>query len=418
MLKQILASLLLAVTAVVFMSAAPQPPKDPFARKTNYRPNESLPYIKVLLARNLDNPVVEVKGKYRVYNPQDDSLLSQGYIGKKYPLQALRTGMKWGEEFPDIFQLAIVPENDQSVLLVDGSPYRGILYAYDINGTINLVNELPIEEYVKSYLAAHLHENLEDEAMEAVAIVARTNTYYKRLRSNNPNWHVDAKQVGFRGYIKPENYPSIREAVVATRYLVLRSLETTENAGILPMTWTEDCAGKTADPAVIFRKQTESTLHGVESPIASLNRDQSRWSFTLKKSTLANLANLDQLSNIALYTDKASGKVYAVRLQNKSENKDMDFFAFQQLVGADKLQSNEFTVSSTDDLIIFTGYGRGHGVGLCLFSANQMAENGALSPQILAKFFPNTEIVMMPTLRIVQPLPKRDNQPPLTPPAK
>lgn len=406
MLKRILATLFLAIMAATTLNAAPLSPENPFARRTHYRPSDALPYIKVLLAKDLDNPVVEVKGKYRVYNPHDDSLLSQGYIGKKYPIQSLSHGIKWGEEFPDIYQLAIVPDNDQSVVSVNGTPYRGILYVYDINGTINLVNELPIEEYVKSYLAAHVEGQLEDEALEALAIVARTNTYYERLSAKNPHWQVDASQAGFEGYIRPDNYAGIRQAVVATRYLVMKSKEATEYGGVFPATWTEHCAGKTADPAAIFRKKTVPSGMAVESPLASLDRENSRWSFTLKKSYLANLAHLEKLTNVALYTDKGSNKVYAVRFQNKSESNDIDFATLQELIGYEKLKSNDFTISMTDNTIIFTGYGEGHGVGLCLYSANQMALNGAQSPEIITKFFPNTEIVMMPTLRFVQPLPK------------
>jgi stage II sporulation protein D len=407
MLKRIFAMLSLAIIAATSLNAAPLEPGNPFARKTHYRPSDSLPYIKVLLARDVDNPVVEVKGKYRVYNPHDDSLLSQGYIGKKYPLQSLPHGIKWGEEFPDIYQLAIVPDNDQSILFINGNAYRGILYAYDINGKINLVNELPIEEYVKSYLAAHLNQPLEEEAIEAVAIVARTNTYYQRLNSKNPHWQVDAREEGFQGYIKPEYYTGIRQAVVATRYLVMKSKEINDFGGIFPATWTEHCAGKTAEPSTIFRKQTGPGSDGVESPLASLDRENSRWSFTLKKSFLANLARLDKVTNVSLYTDKSSDKVYAVRFQNKSESKDIDFFTLQELIGPEKLKSNDFTISVTDDTIIFTGYGEGHGVGLCLYSAEEMAAKGALAPEIIHKFFPNAEIVMMPTLRFIQPLPSQ-----------
>lgn len=412
MLKQILATLFLAIIAATSLSAAPLDSDNPFARKTHFRPSDGLPYIKVLLAKDLDNPVVEVKGKYRIYNPHDDSLLSQGYIGKKYPIRSLRDGIKWGEEFPGIFQLAIVPDNDQSVVFINGTPYRGILYVYDINGTINLVNELPIEEYVKSYLAAHLHQHLEEEALEAVAIVSRTNTYYERLSAKNPHWQIDANQVGFQGYIKPENYAAIRQAVVATRYLVMKSKKTIDFGGIIPATWTEHCAGKTADPSAIFRKQIDHAGTAVESPLALLNRENSRWSFTLKKSYLANLVHLDKVTSVALYTDKSSDKVYAVRFQNKSENKDIDFAMLQELIGPEKLKSNDFTISVTDDTIIFTGYGEGHGVGLCLYSANEMAQRGALSPEIISKFFPDTEIVMMPTLRFMQPLPKQVESPP------
>ena len=40
--------------------------------------------------------------------------------------------------------------------------------------------------------------------------------------------------------------------------------------------------------------------------------------------------------------------------------------------------------------VIFNGYGRGDGVGLCLYSATAMAQNGENALKILGKFFPKT----------------------------
>ena len=61
-----------------------------------------------------------------------------------------------------------------------------------------------------------------------------------------------------------------------------------------------------------------------------------------------------------------------------------------RLIGEKYLKSNLFTVKLDRDQVKFEGYGEGHGVGLCLYSANEMSKKGATVEQILLDFFPNT----------------------------
>jgi peptidoglycan hydrolase-like amidase len=42
--------------------------------------------------------------------------------------------------------------------------------------------------------------------------------------------------------------------------------------------------------------------------------------------------------------------------------------------------------------------GRGYGVGICLFTADQMAKIGDSAPQILSHFFPESTLVKLNTL--------------------
>ena len=58
------------------------------------------------------------------------------------------------------------------------------------------------------------------------------------------------------------------------------------------------------------------------------------------------------------------------------------------------------TVTLKGNTIVVSGYGKGHGVGLCLYSASAMAQNGDMAVKILSKFFPDTFLInlsAMPT---------------------
>jgi len=99
-----------------------------------------------------------------------------------------------------------------------------------------------------------------------------------------------------------------------------------------------------------------------------------------------------------LFVDQPSGKVYGARVKSSEGSEDVDFFTLQNAVGKKHLLSSDFTVTMKDDQVLFSGYGRGHGAGLCLYSANALAQNGEHAVKILNKFFPETFLMNLNAL--------------------
>ena len=57
------------------------------------------------------------------------------------------------------------------------------------------------------------------------------------------------------------------------------------------------------------------------------------------------------------------------------------------------LASADFTIMEMDDTKVITTKGRGHGLGMSQYTANHMAAQGADHREILAEFFPGTELI-------------------------
>ncbi|MCX6994465.1 MAG: hypothetical protein NTY13_01290 [Chlamydiae bacterium] len=355
------------------------------------------PQVKVLIAKDLFETVVEVKGPYKIYDPNEYTLFSTGTFGKCYPVSVNSDGLKWGEEFPGTFQIAIVPTNGATTTLVDGVCYKGIVYIYGVGNKINIVNQVNVEDFLKETLAAQYKDNLSDEALAALAIAARTTAYYQTERYNDAFYQYDAEAVSYSG-LSGLKKKGVDRAVNATRYLVMRQPEKSSYKGLFVATWTAHCAGRSASAKSIFRKETSGPSGAVESALAASDRDNVSWTYMVRKADLAKMVGATQISGLTAYTDNSSGKVYAVRLQSSSGNREMDFTSLQTLLGAEKLQSSDFAISNDQDIITFTGYGKGPGTGLCLYTACKMAEHGLDAVKVLRKFFPGTEVVMMPLL--------------------
>jgi stage II sporulation protein D len=345
--------------------------------------------VKLLIEKGSSGVLLEARGSFQVINPETGKNLSSGRKGKRFYLYPHKEGIRWGEDFLGIFQIQIVPTSSNTTLLVNGIQYRGAIEVYHVEDKLNIVNEIDVESFLKSTLSQKFQGSYPDSVVDAIAIIARTNAYYHALFNHEAFWHLDAKEEQYTGVgLAYQNLP-IERAIDNTRHLVMTFEEQPFPAG-----WTEHCGGKTAPYQTIFRKNTP-TPDGVHSVFAAKERKETRWAFNMNTQELAKVVKTNRITGIDLFVDHFSGKVYAVRIHDGSHVEDVDFLTLQKYIGKERLKSNDFAVSIKDHIASFEGYGAGVGVGLCLYSASQMAERGDDVPRMLAEFFPYTHIEKM-----------------------
>lgn len=345
--------------------------------------------IKVLLKKSTEGVLLEARGPYAVYNPENGKKESSGRWGKRFYLHTHSEGIQWGENFLGIFQLQIVPTSPETTFLVDGMQYRGAIEVYNVENHLSIINEVDIESFLKATLSEKISPDLPPNVLDAVAIIARTDAYYHALLNYDSFWHVTKEEVDYNGNALALQNIAIDRAIDHTKYLVM-----TYEEQPFPGSWTKNSAGKTASYSSIFRKNTP-TPDGIDSPFAKQIRKESHWSLTLDTQEIAKLVKTNRITGIDLFIDHSSGKVYGARLHDGSHTEDLEFIALQEKLGKSRLKSNDFNVSIKGNIAQFEGYGEGHGMGLCLYSASQMAERGDSMPAILAQFFPHTTLEKM-----------------------
>lgn len=189
------------------------------------KPAAEPPSIRVLVLHDVPKVNLEVTGKYSLYDPNlkdsngEDSHITSRFVGKRNQITSLSDGLKWGEAFPGIYQIKVKPDEASTLSVLDGQEYAGSIYIYDIGGSVSIVNQLPIEDYVRYTLASYPDDALHPEVLSAIAIVARTNAYYQVDNPKSSFWAVDAQKVGYQGrYPVPQN---IDRAVNMTRYMIM-----------------------------------------------------------------------------------------------------------------------------------------------------------------------------------------------------
>lgn len=343
--------------------------------------------IKVLLIEEAQSLILEAKGKYQLCNPENNYVISSGSFSRRAKVTHENNGIKWGDIIPGTYAVRIVPKDSETTILVNGIQYRGCVELYDLAGKFLVTNEVDVESFLRSTLSSEFTKEMHPEVMNALVIAARTNLYHT-LAKKNPGalYHVTKAECGYRGHGSTLTNVALEKAISETRHAIM-----TYNEAPFPATWTENSAGRTADYSSVFRKNV-SAPHGIAIPLTESDRQKMGWSFTVARSQLASIAHLQQVHQISLFSDKGSGKVYAMKVSDGDQSAQIDFAKLQKTLGENNLKSNDFTIDVKADEITFKGYGKGLGTGLCLHSAELMAKQGADALRILTTFFPEVKV--------------------------
>ncbi|MDP1880520.1 MAG: SpoIID/LytB domain-containing protein [Parachlamydiaceae bacterium] len=220
--------------------------------------NRPEPMIRILLVHDVEKANLEVRGPYSIVdpNPEMNSFVPRAprYADKSRYLEVVSDGLKWGEAFPAQHQVKFIPENSNTYFMIDGQPYQGFIYAYEIpkSYTLSIVNEIPIDEYVRSILIPFQKEQYEQETFNALAILARTNAYYQAMNPKTNYWAVDAQKVGFSGLAQGNRL--IDNVVSLTRNMIMSRTGNYEGVATpFPVQFQDMPLGQSARDAVVSK---------------------------------------------------------------------------------------------------------------------------------------------------------------------
>jgi len=342
--------------------------------------------IKVLLEERASTLLIEANGAYRIYCPHTNVLISSSSFGKRDIVHVKPDGLVFGKLLPGTHAIRIVPIDAHTTVFVNGIQYKGCLELYDIGGSLRAINEVDVESYLRSCLATKFSDIQEAEVLNALAITERTYVYYLLEKNKQVPWHITATEAHYKGLGVTLQHLAMERAITETSHAIL-----TYQKHPFAACYTEDSAGKTASLTAIFRKKMLSP-RGVTFAGMEAERQKSSWSFQITKQELASLLDLPEISSMSLFTDKESGKVYAVKMSYAQGSKQLDFQKLQQALSAKKLKSNDFTVEETSHFFRFQGFGSGLGIGLCLHTADIMAKKGLDAKRILESCFADAQI--------------------------
>lgn len=217
------------------------------------------PQIRVVVAKDINAALLEAKGAYQVRNGETKEILSSGGAGKRFVVQPISEGLRWGEEYPDVYQVEVVPQALETTMYVNGIQYKGKITVYSNGqGQICIVNEVPIEDFVKSTLASQVEESLSKEALASVVIANRTAAYVRSLQGKENLWDIAASEAKYYGYGVTKQRNGLDEAVDNTRFIVLVK----ENVPVLNIALSKEEAQELAQQGFDAKKILRSVCPG------------------------------------------------------------------------------------------------------------------------------------------------------------
>lgn len=265
---------------------------------------------------------------------------------------------------------------------------------------------MSLEDYVLHATAAEMPANYAEEALKCQAVAARTRAVAqsRRMAGNGCKTHPDCDictdSACCQGYLSDEALHERWGSTFSQLHArILRAVRDTEGLALfyegmpIEMVYHACSGGRTEDSAAVF-SASKPYLVSVESPgeegyagyIAETTFSCAEATALLLRAFPSCGVTAETLpSALRLQTSTASGRVSTLLLGDQT----VTGVAFRQALG---LRSTCFTWESSGDQITFRTVGYGHGVGLSQAGAQAMAAGGASFADILAHYYPGTQL--------------------------
>lgn len=274
-------------------------------------------------------------------------------------------------------------------VLVSGLRYTGSIEVWKGDGGLYIVNELPLEEYVKGVVAGEVGKSWDMEALKAQAVAARTYALYQKLHSgdNQLRYHLTSSVMSqvYKGGPVPEQ---IAKAVEATRGEIL----TYDGQPIIAY-YHSTSGGMTEDAEEVFGK-SYPYLKPVEAS-CSLS-PYSLWERRIPLAEIERALKVKGIEEILVGSYTVSSRVKDFRIVTQSGEETVLAKDLRRDLGWERLPSTFITgMSREGDALVLEGKGYGHGVGMCQWTALDMAKEGKEYREILAKFYPGTTLQLI-----------------------
>jgi stage II sporulation protein D len=279
----------------------------------------------------------------------------------------------------------------RGLLRVGTRDYGGAVEAWRGPDGLLLINELPLEEYVAGAVRAEASEKWPAESLRAMAVVVRTFGVYLQQRNAGKPYHLLASSLhqNYSGRV-PDGAPAA-EAARATAGQVL-----TWQGAVFPTFYHSDSGGYTEPPQLVFSGDAVPPLPGVRDEFAVDSPNYS-WAITLPLTTIGDRLrqgglNLGDVTGLTVVERSGSLRALRVAVEHSRGTATLKGTDFRRLVGYDVLKSTLFVPVVQDGTVRFEGRGWGHGAGLSQFGAKGMADRGYTYREILAHYYPGTEL--------------------------
>jgi stage II sporulation protein D len=285
-------------------------------------------------------------------------------------------------------ELLFIPSPGER-LVMNQTPYEGIFRIKRTGESLLVTNEVELERYLQGVVPAEMPPDWEAEALKAQAVISRTYALYKKKENFGKGYDLAGSVLGqvYKGAVAD---PRTSASIEQTRGMVL-----TYGGEVALTFFHSTSAGPTEDASERWNIDLPY-LKGVSCP---LDRDSPyfQWERTI---TLRDLEEGLRKSGypvraVATLTPlqwSRAGRLLTVRILHDDGEIILKAEELRKALGFRILPSTHFAIDSFGREIHIRGNGYGHGVGLCQWGANVMAQQGLKFEEILLYYYPGVTL--------------------------
>ena len=381
--------------------------------------------IRVAIVRGRNIKILS-PSMFRIYDVRGDlpAIEDTPYtITRKSTITATPGGIKIGGKLVPLNACRIVPQTRRPIAVyeVEERWYYGDLCLYkNDDGTIDVVSEVGLEDYLAGVLGREVSASWPAEALKAQAVASRTRVLYQRevARRHNRRFDVqsDIRDQVYGGVPASAEARKLSDAVRATAGQVL-----TYNGLIFKNYFSSTCGGMTEDAMRVFDEDPgHHPPGGVACPYCKSSPVYT-WKHRVPKAEVEKRIrqhttdDVGEIISIRTLHPDAVGHGDEVEVKHTKgttifpdANKfrttvlgrgDVKFWkggrwhaAAEHDIHREFIMSTAFTARVLDDTVEFSGRGWGHAVGMCQYGARGMAEAGRNYRAILLHYYPGAKI--------------------------
>ena len=269
-------------------------------------------------------------------------------------------------------------------VMINGKDYFGGVKILKRGSTMTVINIAPVEEYLRGVLPKEMIQSWPLEALKAQAVAARTFVLKNREKHKADGYELCAT-THCQVYSGVETFATTDRAVAETRGEVLfhggRTVDAPFHADSGGM--TESAAnvwgGNVAHLKAVAEEMKHTQAWTVKFTVYDFSSRMGSAFGTVQKFILTPLT-LGKSAN----DRSTSGRVKSAQIVGSKKTVTMRGDEMRRKFS---LPSTLFHVSIIGNEVVFTGYGKGHGVGLSQYGAKAYAEKGWKYDKILAHYY-------------------------------
>ena len=387
LLAALVGTLVLSATAPAMARHAPASAKSAKASVTAAQPAKQAPDLRVGLASGRASLTITLAGSKATV---------QTGSSKTITLAAnTAAAIRWqdgaflvGREKLRGEVLVIRPAAKAGELSLDGRRYRGALELRHKGGGLTAVNIVPVDDYLRSVVPEEMPVDWPAEAIKAQSVAARSFALASRGRHAGESYDL-CTTTHCQLYTGTAAEKSASNAAIkATRGEVL-----TYGGKPIEALFHTDSGGMTENSEDVWGSHVPYLRAAKDTPTKTMPWTKTISRADLERKLAAKGHDIGKVRSIALSPlaigraakDRtASGRVKTMTVKGTKGTATLSGTTWRSLLG---LKSTLFDAKLAKDMVTFTGYGSGHGLGISQWGAERMAAKGKSYADILHHYY-------------------------------